>query len=482
MPDPSQQSDQQFNSSPAQSQTDDSSSMPNLSFDTGSSAPPPTFPNIIDEPKKIYGGDKKGRIVATILGIFALIGSVSAGAYLALNNQNPNEKAAEAPCSNITSSVECGKTCSPLKGTPPTSFACKWLSATSKCVESAQTCGGSTTPVTPDEVSCPAGTNTYTYNGAGYFYCGGCVDKCVRTDLLASGGCNVYVSNKCGTPIQYGGVKCVKAPTPALAGEKCNVQSGSGYDASYNTHCPDGASFDKTGFCYHRTSGIEDGLCATYPGCLGTVPNATPGTTPLPALEYTCNSNGCSVKTGSYPACGVIKYTCTGTAQISGCSQNPQGPAQSYTFDTNLCGKTQQIDVVCQGVSKNFVTNVYPACAVPTPKPPVITPPPTPSPSPTPMPVAQCQNVTAYSPTWTALTATQLSQKKAGDLVNFCVVGSASAGIFDKAMFTINNIAMPETTVKRPNTQDFCQSYTIPVGTYVFKVKAQIHHVTLGWK
>jgi hypothetical protein len=117
-----------------------------------------------------------------------------------------------------------------------------------------------------------------------------------------------------------------------------------------------------------------------------------------------------------------------------------------------------------------------------TPPPTQNTPKPSPSPSPTPAPVAQCQNVTAYSSTWTVLTATQLSQLKPGNAVNFCVVGSATAGSFDKAKFTINGTAQAETTTKRPNTQDYCQSYTIPANTYSFNVTAQIHHATLGWK
>jgi hypothetical protein len=69
-----------------------------------------------------------------------------------------------------------------------------------------------------------------------------------------------------------------------------------------------------------------------------------------------------------------------------------------------------------------------------------------------------------------------------GKTVNFCVLGTASEGTFDRAKFTINTVAQTETTTKRPTTNDYCQSYTIPSGVTTFNVTAQIHHVTLGWK
>jgi Cys-rich repeat protein len=97
-------------------------------------------------------------------------------------------------------------------------------------------------------------------------------------------------------------------------------------------------------------------------------------------------------------------------------------------------------------------------------------------------PTAQCQNIKAYSPTWTLLTAAQLSQLKATDQVNFCVAGTTTQGTFDKGKFTINGVAQAETTTKRPSSSDFCQLYTIPAGTNSFSISAQIHHATLGWK
>jgi hypothetical protein len=116
--------------------------------------------------------------------------------------------------------------------------------------------------------------------------------------------------------------------------------------------------------------------------------------------------------------------------------------------------------------------------------------PPQPTTPPTPGPTAVCQSVKAYSSTWTALTTAQLSALTPGTAVNFCVTGTASSGVFDKAQFTItsssgelrNGNVYPETTVQRPGSQDFCQSYTLAAGVRSVDVTAKIHHVTLGWK
>jgi hypothetical protein len=97
-------------------------------------------------------------------------------------------------------------------------------------------------------------------------------------------------------------------------------------------------------------------------------------------------------------------------------------------------------------------------------------------------PTAQCQNIKAYDSNWAALSSAQLSALQPGANINFCVVGSATEGSFDKAQFTINGAQGAETTTHRPSTQDFCQAYVIPTGVTIFNVTAQIHHLTLGWK
>lgn len=181
-------------------------------------------------------------------------------------------------------------------------------------------------------------------------------------------------------------------------------------------------------------------------------------------------NNRCLESTTADPI-SPTKYKCPGYFGGGGCQQNGQViTAQKVCFDDNFCG-TQQIDLN------------YPNCWISVQEgagqclpPPDNTPPPPPT--------AQCTDVRAYTENFVQLSATQLSQLKAGNKVNFCVKGNTSLGNFDKAKFTINNVAQPETTTPRPgSTNEFCQLYTIPPAPpTTFNITAQIHHVTLGWK
>ena len=95
--------------------------------------------------------------------------------------------------------------------------------------------------------------------------------------------------------------------------------------------------------------------------------------------------------------------------------------------------------------------------------------------------VPYCKDIKTYDSEWKILTSTELSSLTIGSIVNFCVSGVSSSGSFDKARFTINSVEQDETTVKRPNSTDFCQNYTIPSGTTTFTITGKIHHSTLGW-
>jgi hypothetical protein len=122
--------------------------------------------------------------------------------------------------------------------------------------------------------------------------------------------------------------------------------------------------------------------------------------------------------------------------------------------------------------------------ASPTPPLPTHTPTPTPTPTPTltPTPAAPyCAAVKAYDVSWNALTNAQLSSLTAGTSINFCVTGTAPSGTFDMARFTIDGIERTVTTLQRPGSTDFCQSYTILSTDTTVTVSALIHHSTLGW-
>ncbi|EKE13457.1 MAG: hypothetical protein ACD_13C00015G0022 [uncultured bacterium] len=213
------------------------------------------------------------------------------------------------------------------------------------------------------------------------------------------------------------------------------------------------------------------------------------GSVVVPGENQTyCDSNGCTGSSANN--CVVNRYRCDRNKDLSsGCQDIVTG---GPTYDTlnfqESCG-AEQIDVACGGTTVDFVSKIYAnACTTTTPTPSTPTPttptPTTPTPrTPTPPIVAApyCGAVLAYDSSWKSLSSTQLSALKEGDSINFCVSGNTTSGTFDMARFTINGTQMPDTTTKRPNSVDFCQSYTIPSGKTTFTISAKIHHSTLGW-
>jgi hypothetical protein len=94
--------------------------------------------------------------------------------------------------------------------------------------------------------------------------------------------------------------------------------------------------------------------------------------------------------------------------------------------------------------------------------------------------VASCLNVKAYNSDWAELTTAQLPDLAPGNTVNFCVTGSSTSGIFDRARFSIAGTILPETTTAHPTiSNNFCQSYTIKPTDVAVTVNARVHHVNL---
>jgi hypothetical protein len=187
------------------------------------------------------------------------------------------------------------------------------------------------------------------------------------------------------------------------------------------------------------------------------------------------------------------KCTCTGIGLSGGCNTNCElqdnlSAGNVVSLPSPVCG-TVQIDIGCKNGANTYGSVTFASktastsCMSTNPpgtNPPATTPPT--APPTTPGITASCQNIKAYSSTWTELTATQLTALRAGNTVNFCVTGVATGGSFNKAKFKINGVFQAETTMKRPGSEDFCQTYTIPANTARFYVSASINHVTLGWK
>lgn len=94
---------------------------------------------------------------------------------------------------------------------------------------------------------------------------------------------------------------------------------------------------------------------------------------------------------------------------------------------------------------------------------------------------AQCLNIQAFDSEFNLLTSSDLSALTPGDSIIFTVAGTATSGTFTGARFTINGTVRPVVTQKRPGTEEFMDTYTIPEGVTSFSIQAQIRHSSLGF-
>lgn len=171
--------------------------------------------------------------------------------------------------------------------------------------------------------------------------------------------------------------------------------------------------------------------------------------------------------TGSrYPATAVV-------SKLVGSSEPAWADDQSYNAlgepDSKWTAVGDQVSRITLGYS-------YESCqSTPSPVPA------TASPVPSVAPSAQCSMTKIYTNGWVELTPEAFKGLTQGIQVYFCVNGVTNTNVFDSGRFTINGVTRTQTTVKRPNTNDFCDLYTIPANTYTFKVQGELHHATLGW-
>jgi hypothetical protein len=91
-----------------------------------------------------------------------------------------------------------------------------------------------------------------------------------------------------------------------------------------------------------------------------------------------------------------------------------------------------------------------------------------------------CRQVKVYNTSWQQLSSSELSQLWPDSQVYFAVLGEGSG--IDKARFRINGGSWQETTNKKPETEEFYISYTIPSGVANFNIEAEVHHPNYGWK
>ncbi len=337
--------------------------------DVGSAAPSVdiVMPPVITSQRKKFPG---GKVIATILGLFLLVGGLGAGILLVDQNQNINEEAGY---------TDCMATCMRQIGDKE---ECEYV------------CGNGGSNDGPGD-----GTN-----------------KCTRDDACPPG-------QKCNPD-----GKCEVKDKPTDKSCRGKEDCPDGYacvgPSSEKATCVLASTIPTIAFCDGNTPGVPEsiGQCCVPGG----------GT----SWDYI---NGKPFDGDHWTTCAA-GYECV---QGEGCFKS--GGGEGGTRPTPTPGPTRQ-------------------------------------PSPPATISASCQNLLAYDTNWKLYRPEQLSLLKPGQNLYFCVTGSASSGYFDKAKFTINGEQFSETTTKRPNSDDYCQLYTIKSGVSRHDVSAQIHHVTLGWK
>jgi hypothetical protein len=123
--------------------------------------------------------------------------------------------AAQRRCRDIDNQRECNASCSPLKSNGK-SYACKWLSAQNKCIESGNECGGSTggggEEITAGFCSKnqPSPTWVQCGSGIGDSKCTFCLKPYKRTcnQILQERGCGKYISSEKCTRINSKCFRC----------------------------------------------------------------------------------------------------------------------------------------------------------------------------------------------------------------------------------------------------------------------------------
>jgi len=95
----------------------------------------------------------------------------------------------------------------------------------------------------------------------------------------------------------------------------------------------------------------------------------------------------------------------------------------------------------------------------------------------------QCLEIKVFNSEDVELTAEDLADLAAGDVVKFAVRGSASSGAITKARFTINGTLGTEITGKQEinGVSYYVETYTIPDDVTTFSMKAELYHPTALW-
>lgn len=419
--------------------------------DSGSGAPPETS-SVTSKPKKKFGG---GRIIATILGLFLLVGGIGAGVLVTQQKQVAERAVCTVGYVNTT-----GTCCSNGKSERIYRFA--------DCTTENRCDGADCTGSTPN--SCGA-------NG------GSCQSSC--SNGSASGTC----------PSGYTCCKSGGNPAPPPGGncDDCDLGSTSSCTTSNNT------AGTKT--C------VTAGSCSSKKGNWGAcVPNATGSCTASSSVTTLGTGTTVTVNPGQYNCSNQVTKTCPAgqsaflarTASCvcsincvpggSDCSAPGAGDCSGQTGDCYVSthiGVSIKDGCVCSNPHYTTCATGY-KCSVPLNQSTTAgdcvqvatTPPSAPPNNPT---APSCVAVKAYSSTWTVLTSDQLTALTTGAQINFCVSGAN--GTFDMADFKIGSTVEANTTTKGQGAvaSSYCQSYTIQSTDTTISVSAKIHDTVKGW-
>ena len=408
-------------------------------MDSGSAAPQDEVimpPTVTSKNKKKFAG---GKVIATILGLFLLIGGVGAGVLLVKQNQNISEKAA-TDCNSITNSATCVAT-----------SACSWKpEVTSQC--SASNCvatGGNYTVGCSPTAIVPA-------------YCKG-IQSCQGLNKFECIGVCVWVEES--KPLCKGTYVVTKGECYSTTNQlnECEDMGGICRRNSCNT--------DENQISQTCVEGSQDICCKTK-------------ATTIDCSQIKCNvgDTTCTVGGLKSSTCYVNHYVCDEVVSQCGGTPYKNNVASSSLFTT--CG-TEQIDLYCKECG--LVNEVGSATCLANPSTcqkytyrrnsNACTTTPTDESA-----IASCSNIKAYTESWVLIPQSNLSGLSVGDKINLCVTGTSTGGSFDMARFKVNGVTLPDTTTKRPGSSDYCYLYTIPTGTTTFNIVGQIHHTSLGWK
>lgn len=397
-----------------------------MPMDQTTPPPPPgpigtnDFPPVIKSSMPSKG---KGKLIATILGIFLLVGAVGAGVILVGQKQLFQQKASDTQ----SYSTHCDSICNRNEG----AGVCKY--------------GG---------CSYAGGTIDMIHFVCDQITTSGCNDEEIWHDVTSFRG---FVYRECGSEQidSYDGT------------------NGGAASLTYNEDC-------RTSTPRPTSTPTPTPRPSTTP-----VPTPPPPGTPMPTVTPTpiptpfgCNSTNCHP--GQVPDGCATGLFCYQWSAYAWACRNASCPTETDC----TCDDLPRPTLTPTPTPTRPPGSTPTPTPSPTPtRPPGATPTPTVPPS-CPIP-PQCIGVKAYDTNWNPLSALQLSALKPGNRVRFTVSAASSPVIqstdIDKARFTINNLKTGEITTKRPGTEEFYYEYTIPAGVTDFTIGGELHSIIWGW-